>query len=137
MLAGDDERAHVSPLHRIDAMTKPSPWVAMFAALIVCYMAAGCPAIGLLFEPSVIGEGLALKPLTYHWLNRFDRTTPAPELLASRFYVWVLAGVSAGAALCVLRNGRDSKTFLFALSWSIALLAIFVFAQTQAFYTLG
>lgn len=116
---------------------KPSPWVAMFAALIVCYMAAGCPAIGLLLEPSVIGKGLALKPLTYHWLNRIDRATPAPELLASRFYVWILAGVSAAAALSMLRSGRDGKAFLFALSWSIALLAVFVFAQAQAFYSVG
>lgn len=111
--------------------------LAVLAALVLCYIAAGSPSIGLLLKPSVIGEGLALKPITYHWVNRFDRTTPAAELLASRFYVLTLAVVSVVASLFVFRSTRDGKGFYFVLGWSVALLVIFVYAQSQAFYTVG
>lgn len=40
-----------------------------YTALAGCYLAAGSPAISLLLHPSVIGDGLALKPITYHWAN--------------------------------------------------------------------
>ncbi|AIT21085.1 putative membrane protein [Burkholderia thailandensis E254] len=111
--------------------------VAVLAALVLCYVAAGTPSIGLLFKPSVIGEGLALKPITYHWANRLDRAIPEAELLASRFYVLVLAVVSLAASGLVLRGSRDGKGFAFVLGWSVALLVILLYAQTQAFYTVG
>lgn len=111
--------------------------LSVLIALVLCYIAAGSPAIGLLFNPSVIGEGLALKPITYHWVNRFDRAIPETELLASRFYVLVLAVISVVASVFVFRGARDGKRFAFVLGWSIALLVILIYAQTQAFYAVG
>ncbi|RDU98921.1 hypothetical protein [Trinickia dinghuensis] len=111
--------------------------VTVLAALILCYIAAGSPSIGLLFKPSVIADGLALKPITYHWANRLDRAAPAAELLASRFYVLAVAVVSAVASLFMFRGNGDRKRFVFVLGWAIALLAILVYAQSQAFYTVG
>lgn len=111
--------------------------VTVLLALALCYVAAGAPAIGLLLKPSVVGEGLTLKPITYHWVNRFDRVTPEAELLASRFYVLVLAAISLVASAVVFRGNRDGKGFAFVLSWSIALLAILLYAQARAFYTVG
>ncbi len=111
--------------------------IAVLAALVLCYVAAGAPSIGLLFKPSVIGGGLALKPITYHWANRLDRAIPEAELLASRFYVLVLATISLAASGLVFRGARDGKGFAFVLGWSVALLVILLYAQTQAFYTVG
>ncbi|WP_175696347.1 hypothetical protein [Burkholderia ambifaria] len=111
--------------------------IAVLAALVLCYVAAGAPSIGLLFKPSVIGGGLALKPITYHWANRLDRAIPEAELLASRFYVLVLAAISLAASGLVFRGARDGKGFAFVLGWSVALLVILLYAQTQAFYTVG
>ncbi|KVC15043.1 hypothetical protein [Burkholderia diffusa] len=111
--------------------------IAVLAALMLCYVVAGAPSIGLLFKPSVIGEGLALKPITYHWANRLDRAIPEAELLASRFYVLVLAAISLAASGLVFRGARTGKSFAFVLGWSVALLVILLYAQTQAFYTVG
>jgi hypothetical protein len=111
--------------------------IAVLAALVLCYVAAGAPSIGLLFKPSVIGGGLALKPITYHWANRLDRAIPDAELLASRVYVLVLAAISLAASGLVFRGARTGKGFAFVLGWSVALLVILLYAQTQAFYTVG
>ena len=111
--------------------------VATLAALALCYLGAGAPAVALLLKPAVISDGLALKAITYHWANRFDRATPVDELLASRFYVLVFAAISVAAGFFALRANRDAKSFAFALGWSIAVLAVLIFAQTQAFYTVG
>jgi len=105
--------------------------------LVACYIAAGTPALGLLFKPSVLGDALALKPITYHWANRFDRAIPEAELLASRFYVLILAVVSVAAGISAFRVDATGRRFAFMLSWSIALLALLAYAQTQAFYTVG
>lgn len=75
---------------------KIGPSIVVLTVLAACYIAAGSPAIGLLFKPSIIGDALALKPITYHWANRADRAIPEAELLASRFYVLILAVVSVG-----------------------------------------
>jgi uncharacterized membrane protein len=111
--------------------------IAALVVVVACYIAAGAPSVGLLFEPSVLRDALALKPITYHWANRLDRTIPEAELLASRFYVLVLAGVSAVAGILAFRGDAIERRFSFILSWSIVLLAIFAYAQIQAFYTVG
>jgi len=110
---------------------------AMLAVLVLCYLAAGTPAITLLFKFSVIGQGIALKPITYHWANRIDRTTPVSELLASRFYVLILAAISVVAGGLTIFGKRNDKRFAFALCWAIALLAIMLYAQVRAYYTFG
>ncbi|MBR8186100.1 hypothetical protein [Burkholderia ambifaria] len=78
-----------------------------------------------------------MKPITYHWANRLDRAIPEAELWASRFYVLVLAAISLAASGLVFRGARDGKGFAFVLGWSVALLVILLYAQTQAFYTVG
>ncbi|KAG8150907.1 hypothetical protein [Burkholderia catarinensis] len=108
-----------------------------FLVLILCYLGAGAPASHLLLKPAVITDGLTLKAITYHWTNRFDREVPAAELLASRFYVLVLAAISAFAALSALKANRSASSFNVALGCAIALLVILIYAQTQAYYTVG
>lgn len=111
--------------------------IVVLVALAACYLAAGSPAISLLLNPSVIGEGLALKPITYHWANRFDRATPEIELMASRFYVLALAVISVAASVLVFRSNRTGRSFAFVLGWSVVLLVILLYAQARAFYTVG
>ncbi len=111
--------------------------IVVLVLLVACYIAAGTPALGLLFKPSVLGDALALKPITYHWANRFDRAIPEAELLASRFYVLILAVVSAAAGVSAFRVDATGRRFAFVLSWSIVLLALLAYAQMQAFYTVG
>lgn len=111
--------------------------VATLAVLAMCYLGAGAPALALLLKPAVISDGLTLKAITYHWANRFDRAIPEAELLASRFYVLVIAAVSVLASISVLKANRDAKSFRFALGWSVVVLVVLVCAQTQAFYTVG
>ena len=55
--------------------------IVVLVILVACYLAAGTPAVGLLFKPAVLSAALALKPITYHWANRLDRTIPEAELL--------------------------------------------------------
>ncbi|PMS15255.1 hypothetical protein C0Z18_27585 [Trinickia dabaoshanensis] len=114
-------------------------WVSIVAlvVLVACYIAAGTPAVGLLFKPAVLSDALALKPISYHWTNRLDRTIPEAELMASRFYVLILAAVSAAAGIFAFRANATGRRFAFILSWSIVLLAILVYAQMRAFYTVG
>ena len=111
--------------------------IVVLVILVACYIAAGTPAVGLLFKPSVVCDGLALKPITYHWANRLDRTIPEAELLASRFYVLILAVVSAVAGIVAFRVDATGRRFPFVLCWSILLLAVLAYAQMQAFYTVG
>lgn len=111
--------------------------VATLVALALCYLGAGAPPIALLFKPAVIADGLALKAITYHWANRLDRAAPEAELLASRFYVLLFASISLAAAFLALKAHRDAKRFAVALGWSVVILVVLVFAQTQAFYTVG
>lgn len=111
--------------------------IVILVVLIACYFAAGTPAVSLLFKPSVLGDALALKPITYHWANRLDRAIPEAELLASRFYVLIFAAVSATAGIFAFRVDATGRRFAFVLSWSIVLLAILAYAQMQAFYTVG
>ncbi|CAM2191238.1 protein of unknown function [Paraburkholderia kururiensis] len=85
---------------------KFSVTIAALVVVVACYIAAGSPAVGLLFKPSVIGNALALKAITYHWANRADRAIPEAELLASRFYVLILAVVSAAAGIFAFRVRR-------------------------------
>ncbi|WP_114811876.1 hypothetical protein [Paraburkholderia kururiensis] len=105
--------------------------------LALCYFGAGAPAMTLLLKPAIVGDGLALKSITYHWANRADRAIPETELLASRFYVLLFAAVTVGAALSALKADRDIRRFAFAFGWSIVLFGILVYAQMQAFYTVG
>jgi len=111
--------------------------IVVLVILVACYLAAGTPAVGLLFKPAVLSAALALKPITYHWANRLDRTIPEAELLASRFYVLVLAVVTAAAGIFAFRVNAAGRRFTIILSWSIVLLAILAYAQMQAFYTVG
>ena len=111
--------------------------VVALVVLAVCYLAAGSPAVALLFKPSVVSDAIALKPITYHWANRADRAIPAPELLASRFYVLVLAGISVTASVVAFRKDGSAGRFAFVLLWAVSLFAILLYAQTQAFYTVG
>lgn len=111
--------------------------IVALVVIVACYFAAGTPAVGVLFKPAVLADALALKPITYHWANRLDRTTPEAELLASRFYVLILAVVSAMAAIFAFRVDASRHRFAFVFSWSIVLLAILAYAQMQAFYTVG
>lgn len=111
--------------------------VFVLVVLAACYIVAGTPAVGLLFKPSVVGDALALKPITYHWANRLDRAIPEADLFASRFYVLIFAVVTAAAGIAALRVDATGRRFTFVLSWSIVLLAIFVYAQMRAFYTVG
>jgi hypothetical protein len=110
---------------------------AVLVALAACYLAVGSPPIRLLLNPSVVSDGLALKPITYHWANRFDRATPEIELMASRFYVLVLAVITAAASVLVVRGNDKGRSFAFVLGWSVALLVILLYAQMRAFYTVG
>jgi hypothetical protein len=105
--------------------------------LALCYLGAGAPAIALLLTLSVVFDGLTLKAITYHWANRFDRAVPETELLASRFYVLLFAAISALAALSAPRANRDTKSFAFALGWSVLVLVLLLNAQMQAIYRVG
>lgn len=111
--------------------------VVAIAVLALCYVGAGAPSLLLLLKPAVIGEALALKPLTWHWLNHVDRAIPQAELLASRFYILLLA------FLCVMLAGlsfgviASRRRFTYMLSMSLALVAIVVYAQLQAYYTVA
>ncbi|WP_322082899.1 hypothetical protein [Burkholderia sp. BCC1972] len=105
--------------------------------LALCYLGAGMPAAHLLLKPAVISDGLTLKAITYHWTDRFDRALPEAELLASRFYVLLLAALGAFSAMSALKADRNTKSFIFALGCAITLFVIFLCAQTQAYYTMG
>jgi len=107
------------------------------AAVVLCYAGAGAPTLSRLLDPAVIGEGLALKPITYHWVNRVDRAIPEADLFASRFYVLVLAALNAVAALVALDAHRSRRRFAFLLGWALVMLIVLVNAQVQAFYSVG
>jgi hypothetical protein len=107
------------------------------AAVVLCYVGAGAPTLSRLLDPAVIGEGLALKPITYHWINHVDRAIPEADLFASRFYVLVLAALTALAALFALDAHRNRRRFAFVLGWAIAMLIVLVNAQIQAFYNVA
>ena len=106
-------------------------------ALVLCYVGAGGPALSILASPSVIGEGLALKAITYHELNPADRLIPEAELLASRFYVLVIAALCLAGGFTAFTLKDKSRSFNLLLSMSIGLLAIFVYAGFKAYYTFG
>lgn len=91
----------------------------MLVVLAACYIVAGTPAVGLPFKPSVVGDALALKPITYHWANRLDRAIPEADLFASRFYVLIFAVVTAAAGIAALHVDATGRRFTFVLSWSI------------------
>jgi hypothetical protein len=95
------------------------------------------PPIALLFKPAVFVDGFTLNAITYHWANSADRALPGAELLASRFYVLLLAAASALAAFCALRADRDSKSYRFALAWSAIVVVVMFVGQARAFYTIG
>ncbi|MDS0859237.1 hypothetical protein NUV25_16135 [Burkholderia pseudomultivorans] len=118
--------------------TTPHPkWriaVVALAVLALCYCAAGTPPASRLLAPSVISAGLALKPITYHWLNRFDRTLPEADLYASRFYVLLLAALNMLACGFALHAHRSAKRFAFVLACALVMLAVLVNAQIHAFY---
>jgi hypothetical protein len=38
--------------------------IVVLVVLIACYIAAGTPAVGLLFKPRVLIDALTLKPIT-------------------------------------------------------------------------
>ena len=105
--------------------------------VVLCYAGAGAPTLSRLLDPAVIGEGLALKPITYHWVNHVDRAIPEADLFASRFYVLVLAALNAGAARLALDAHRSRKRFAFVLGWALVMLIVLVNAQIQAFYNVG
>ncbi|KVL00880.1 hypothetical protein WT01_36785 [Burkholderia cepacia] len=107
------------------------------AAAVLCYAGAGAPTLSRLLAPAVIGEGLALKPITYHWVNRVDRAIPEADLFASRFYVLVLAALNAVAARVALDAHRSRSRFAFLLGWALVMLIVLVNAQVQAFYNVG
>ncbi|WP_423371542.1 hypothetical protein [Burkholderia sp. LMG 32019] len=107
------------------------------AAVVLCYAGAGAPTLSRLLDPAVIGEGLALKPITYHWVNRIDCAIPEADLFASRFYVLVLAALNAVAALVALDAHRSRRRFAFLLGWALVMLIVLVNAQVQAFYNVG
>ncbi|WP_423379729.1 hypothetical protein [Burkholderia sp. LMG 32019] len=107
------------------------------AAVVLCYAGAGAPTLSRLLDPAVIGEGLALKPITYHWVNRVDRAIPEADLFASRFYVLVLAALNAVAALVALDAHRSRRRLAFLLGWALVMLIVLVNAQVQAFYSVG
>ncbi|CAH2924656.1 MAG: hypothetical protein CPDRYMAC_2389 [uncultured Paraburkholderia sp.] len=104
---------------------------------MLCYLGAGTPSMSLLLRPSVFGQALALKPLTWHWLNHVDRVTPIAELLASRFYVLLFALLCAMAAGCSFGILATKRRFACMLAMSLAILAVVVYAQIQAFYTVA
>lgn len=107
------------------------------AVVVLCYVGAGAPPLARLLDPVVIGEGVALKPITYHWVNRVDRAIPEADLFASRFYVLVLAALNALAALFALDAHRGRRRFAFVLGWAIVMLIVLVNAQVHAFYNVG
>jgi ABC-type Na+ efflux pump permease subunit len=107
------------------------------AAIALCYVGAGAPALSRLLDPAVIGEGLALKPITYHWVNHADRAIPEADLFASRFYVLVLAAFTSLTALLALDAHRNRGRFAFVLGWAFVMLIVLVNAQIQAFYNVG
>ncbi|OXI85887.1 hypothetical protein CFB50_14730 [Burkholderia sp. AU33423] len=107
------------------------------AAVALCYTGAGAPTLSRLLDPAVISEGLALKPITYHWLNHVDRAIPEADLFASRFYVLALASLNAMAALFALDAHRSRRRFALVLGWAFVMLIVLVNAQIQAFYNVG
>ncbi|OXJ00302.1 MULTISPECIES: hypothetical protein [Burkholderia] len=120
--------------------TPDKPWrtaALALAAVVLCYAAAGAPPLSRLLDPAVIGEGLALKPITYHWVNHVDRAIPEANLFASRFYVLVLASLNAMAALFALDAHRSRRRFALVLGWAVIMLIVLVNAQIQALYNVG
>jgi ABC-type branched-subunit amino acid transport system permease subunit len=111
--------------------------VVVIAVVILCYIGAGAPSVLLLFKPAVISQALALKPVTWHWLNHVDRAIPIAELLASRFYVLLVAALCAMVAGCAFGVFATKRRFTYMLTMSLAVVVIFVYAQIQAYYTVA
>lgn len=106
-------------------------------ALTLGYVGAGAPSVFLLLKPSVIEEGIALKAITYHGANPADSRIPQADLAASRFYVLLIALASLFAGVVAFRPRMSKANFLALLGVAASLLLIFVYAQFQAFYTVG
>ncbi|MFM0646657.1 hypothetical protein PQR14_20220 [Paraburkholderia bryophila] len=111
--------------------------IAVIVALVLCYIGAGAPPLWLLFKPSVMSEAIALKPITWHWLNHVDRGTPQTELLASRFYVFLIAIVCAVVGMVSFGAFATKRRFAYMLTMSLAIIAIVVYAQCEAYYTVA
>jgi hypothetical protein len=110
--------------------------VAIFAivALALCYVGAGVPPIALLLKPSVVSDGLALKFITWHWTNYADRALSKPELIASRFYVLLIAALCILGAWITYWPNVTRKNFFVLLALALGLLCLLVYAQYQAYY---
>ncbi|ASL42748.1 hypothetical protein bAD24_I04605 [Burkholderia sp. AD24] len=111
--------------------------IAFVVALVLCYIGAGTPPLGLLFKPSVMSDAIALKPITWHWLNQIDRGMPQAELLASRFYVFLIAIICAVVGMISWGAFATKRRFGYMLTMSLAIIAIVVYAQCQAYYTVA
>jgi hypothetical protein len=109
----------------------------ILATVALCYVGAGAPPIALLFKPAVLVDGFTLNAITYHWANSADRALPVADLLASRFYVLLLAAVTAFAAFCALKADREVWSYRFALAWSAVIVVAMFVGQARAFYTVG
>ncbi|WP_126284339.1 hypothetical protein [Burkholderia stagnalis] len=103
-------------------------------ALALCYVGAGAPPVELLFKPSVLPDGLALKSGTWHYRNHEDHAGPAAEFLASRFYTLLIAALCGTCGVAVIRAEVSWKRLAFFIAVAIALQLVFYYAQMRAFY---
>ncbi|WP_423382615.1 hypothetical protein [Burkholderia sp. LMG 32019] len=105
-----------------------------FLVLAACYIGAGAPRLNLLFKSSVVLDGLALKAGTWHYENRVDRMAPVADLLASRFYTFMLAFLCGVCGLAVVRVEMTWTRLALFVAVVIGLQFVFYYAQVRAFY---
>ncbi|KVP19130.1 hypothetical protein BGV67_10910 [Burkholderia ubonensis] len=108
--------------------------IVVLLALVLCYIGAGAPSMELLFKPSVVLDGLALKAGTWHYANRVDRMAPIADMLASRFYTLMLAVLCCVCGLAVVRIELTWKRLAFFVAIVLALQFVFYYAQVRAYY---
>lgn len=104
--------------------------------VVLCYLGAGSPSVRRLLSIDVLSYAIALRPLTYHWANHSDRSLSESDIPASRFYVLVLATLCLVAGVIAVAPSRPRR-FAYLMAMSVVLFVVFVFAECQAYYTVG
>lgn len=136
-VGGFHEYTFTLEFHGVQPVMKTRAMLCGIATLGLCYIISGLPELTDLIKPAVIWQGMALKSITYHWENYSDRLIPARELLASRFYVLIIAAVSFSAGIISVRSCGSSREIIFLMAIGIGLLILLVYAQSESFYTYG
>lgn len=95
---------------------------------------------GRIFTNSGFRAALSLKAITYHYLNGADRSIAAPDLLASKIFVYLLAALCVtGAGVSIRLDSGTMKPCLAGYLFLLPLLLLFIFlyAEYAAIYTPG